>query len=176
MTPKEYRERLWKRGRPKIRKLELMDGEQYSLDVGILWAAYQKGAFQKFPRDISQEEFLSSIQAHAESAEVWLIEDSSKAFQAGNGPVCLAMTIRDGLVVSATGETFPWAQKRGLLRCAVAFLWMLIHSSKVGLIFVKVPRKLRGACNHMKKYGVLHYVGKMDDDIYLYAVRGRGSD
>ena len=175
MTPKLRRDRLFKDSRPKVRRLEVMDGEQYGKDMGILWAAYQAGGFETLKRDMSQEEFLSVIQPILDG-NIWMIEDRCKAFSSGVGPVCIAMSIPDGLGVLVSGDKFPWATTRNVLRCAVAFIWMLIHSSKVGVIFTKQPRKMKNACSHLKEYGVLHYIGKVGEDVFLYAVRGRGSD
>jgi len=177
MTPKLRRDRLFKDSRPKVRRLEVMDGEQYGKDLGILWAAYKAGGFEVLKREMSQEEFLSSIQPVLDSADIWLIEDKNKAFpSSGIGPVCLANSISDGLSIVVSGYSFPWATKRNELRCAVAYLWMLMHSKKVGVIFTKQTRKMKNACSHLKEYGVLHYIGKVGEDLFLYAVRGRGSD
>ena len=176
MTPKTRRDRLWKDSRPNVRRLEVMDGEQYGKDLGILWAAYQGGGFVSLPREMDQNAFLQAMSPVVDSGNVWLIEDRNKAFSSGAGPVVITTSIQDGLSVVVSGESFPWATARNRLRCAVAFLWMLIHSKKVGVVFTKAPRKMKKAYSHMKEYGVLNYVGKVGDDVYLYAVRGRGSD
>ena len=176
MNPKQKRDRLFKDSRPKVRRLEVMDGEQYGKDLGILWAAYSAGGFEVLKRDLSQEEFLGAIQPVLDKSDIWLIEDKNKAFSQGIGPVCLAHSIPDGLGLLVYGDSFPWATKRNSLRCAVSFLWMLMHSKKVGVIFTKQKRTMKKACSHLKEYGVLHYIGKVGEDLFLYAVRGRGSD
>ena len=152
-----------------------MDGEQYGKDLGILWAAYQAGGFQAIKRGLDPNMFLEVLKPVLEKA-VWLIEDRNKEFSTGTGPVCIASSLQEEFSVVVSGEAFPWASKRNALRCAVAYLWMLIHSGKVGVIFTKQSREMRKACNHLKEYGVLHYIGRVGEDQYLYAVRGRGSD
>ena len=39
------RERLFRKTRPMVRRLEIMDGEAYTRDIGVLWAAYKAGSF-----------------------------------------------------------------------------------------------------------------------------------
>lgn len=176
MTPAHLRARLFKNTRPLVRPLEIMDGEGYTKDAGRLWAAYKKGAFPGQRRDMSQEEFASFLAALPEAyAKVWLVDDDHPAYQSGRGPVAIVCAVIDDLLVTLEADVFPWATKRNILRGSVAVLKMLIESEKTGTLMVKVPGRLRGAASHLKKYDLLYYVGRIGEDVFLYAMRGRGS-
>ena len=177
MTPKERRDRLFKKSRPHFRKADLvnLDGS-YGSDMGILWAAYKAGSFQA-PQDLTQE---SLAEWFVESARkfngFWIGEDESKAFKGGKGAVAVVGTFTDGLLVSLVGQPLKWATKRNMLRSCVAFLHMITKSNKTGVCMVKGNKSTQPLLDHMKHYGLLYYVGKTNPDEYLYSVRGRGSD
>lgn len=176
MNFKERRDRLFKRGRPHFRKADLMnlDGS-YGPDMGILWAAYKHGSFQA-PEGMTQEQFADWIIAQAKNfTSVWIGEDDNKHLKGGRGPVGVVSITQNDLLVLASGQPFKWALKRNVLKLAVGFLHMITLSAKTGVCMVKVDKKSQGIADHMKKYGLLHFVGKTGQDEFLYSIRGRGS-
>jgi hypothetical protein len=177
VTPKELRDRLFKKSRPHFRKADLLnlDGS-YGADMGILWSAYKAGSFQS-PPDMNQAQFAEWIVGSARRFNVlWIGEDYSRAFKSGKGPVCIVGTNADGLLVTTEGQPFKWATNRNILRSCVAFLHMITKATKTGVLMVKGSKETQPLLDHMKKYGLLYYIGKTNPGEYLYSVRGRGSD
>lgn len=178
MTPKQRRATLFKHGKPHVRQLEIMDGENYSKDMGVLWVAYKAGSFAMLPKDLTQDQFLSFMEnLKSKFHKLWIINDANPAFPtSGKGPVMIVGTTTANLLVRAEGSALAWANKRNLIRCAVAFLQMIRSSTKTGVCMVSARKENRGFMFHMRKYNLLHYVGRVDADEYLFAVRGAGSD
>ena len=177
MTPKERRDRIFRKSKPFFRKADLinLDGS-YGADMGILWAAYKAGSFAA-PEGMTQEQFAEWVMGTARRfTTLWLGEDDSKAFKTGRGPVGIVGTNQDGLLVTAEGQPFKWARKRNVLRLTVGFLHMITKSKKTGICMVKGDEKSMPTLDHMKKYGLLYYIGKTSPSEFLYSVRGRGSD
>ena len=174
-TPKERRDRLFKKGRPHFRKAELVSGDAYGRDMGLLWAAYKAGSFNA-KQGLSQDEFAEWILAHAQLFnELWIGEDESKAFAGNRGGVSVVGVNYQNLLVTVEGQVFKWATKRNILRLCVGFLHMVTHSKKTGVCMVKVNNENQKLADHMKEYGLLHFVGRTGENEYLYSVRGRGS-
>lgn len=177
LAPKEFRERLFRRSRPEARRLEILDGESYSRDLGVLWAAYRAGSFPKFKEDLAQEDFAKVIEQVVSGYQhVWVVDDDSAAFSSGRGPVALVGANTSGLIVEPRTLFFRWATKRNMLRASVAFLTMIRHSSKTGVVLVRTERARMTLPDHLKRYDMLYFVGKVADNEYLYSVRGRGTD
>lgn len=177
MTPKEKRDRLFRKSRPHFRKADLLnlDGS-YGADMGILWAAYRAGSFQA-PAEMDQASFGEWIIKQARRfTQLWIGDDQSKAFKNGKGPVGVVGTNHEGLLVTIEGQPLKWATKRNILRLAVAFLFMVKHSNKTGVCMVKGNEETQPLLDHLKDYGLLYYIGKTAPKEYLYSVRGRGSD
>lgn len=176
LTPKVLRERLFKRSRPQARRLEILDGESYSKDLGVLWAAYKAGSF-KFPEDLTQEDFVVQIEEVMKSYQhSWVIDDENKAFSSGRGPVALVGANTIGLIVEPRIMFFRWASKRNVLRASIAYLNMIRHSKKTGIVLVRTEKNRMVLPDHLKRYDMLYFIGKADDNEYLYSIRGRGSD
>lgn len=175
---KENRNRLFKRSKPVVRSLEILDGENYSKDVGVMWAAYKAGSFQQLPKDLTQEQFLMFAEnLQNKFQKVWLVDDSNKAFKStGKGPVMLIGTNANGLAVTAEGIGFKWAKKANVIRAATAFLNMIRYSKKTGVCLVKSNKTDLPFFHGLKKYDVLYYVGRVSADEWLFAIRGRGSE
>lgn len=159
-----------------MRRLEIMDGEQYSKDMAVLWAAYKAGSFN-LPKDLSQEDFVQAAEKIVSNyGQMWVVDDECGAFKDGKGPIAIVGTNVDGLQVMAEGQPFRWAKKKHLIRASVAFLQMIRYSKKTGVCFVKGAQPQYRFLRALQKYDVLHYIGKVDDNGYLFSVRGRGSD
>jgi hypothetical protein len=175
MTAKDRRDRLFKKGRPHFRKAELLDGDSYGKDMGLLWAAYKAGSFNA-KEGLTQDEFAQWILEHSKLfMELWIGEDESDAFSVKRGGVGVVGVNYQDLLVTAEGQVFKWATKRNVLRLCVGFLHMVTHSKKTGVCMVKANNETQKLADHMKEYGLLHYVGKTGQNEFLYSVRGRGS-
>lgn len=175
MSPKELRDRLFKKGRPRFRKAELINKDGYGKDMGVLWAAYKAGSFEA-PPGMTQELFAEWIIEHAKVFKDLLIgEDRSEAYKGDWGPVVVVGVNQEKLLVNAVGQAFKWATKRNILRLSVAFLHMITLSKKTGVCMVKTKSSDQKLADHMKHYKLLFFIGKTGTDEYLYGVRGRGS-
>lgn len=177
MSARERRERLFRKTRPLVRRLEMLDGETYSRDAGVLWAAYKAGSFVDLPADLTAEQFGETLENLQKTFDqVWVIDDFNPAYKDRRGPVALACTKSFDLVVNAEGVAFKWASKRNVLRCAASFLNMLKHSKKTGICMVKGAKPQVPMLKHLAKYDLLYYVGKPSEGEWLFSIRGRGSD
>ena len=171
------RERLFRKTRPMVRRLEIMDGEAYTRDIGVLWAAYKAGSFATLKPEMDENEFIAEIEALQKvHDQVWIIDDFNAAYKDQRGPVALACTKSFDLVVNAEGVMFKWASKRNALRCAASFLNMLKHSKKTGICMVKGSRAQVPFLKHLAGYDLLYYVGKPSEAEWLFSIRGRGSE
>lgn len=175
VTPKARKERLFKSGKPVIRKLELVSGETYSKDVAVLWAAYKAKSFS-LPEGFTQEEFVKAIEQYfSQFAQVWIVDDVNKSFSSGRGQVGLVMASNADLIIEAKFGFFKWASKRNILRATAAFLNMITYSGKTGICMVRTDAAQRVLPDHLKDYGLLFYMGQSAQNEYLYSVRGRAS-
>lgn len=173
MTPKEKLRKLFLKSRPDVRPLKIMDGEKYSKDAGILWAAYKAGSFTIEP-NMTQEQFMMAIDATIKGfATVWIIDDDTKAYSSGRGPVGLVGSNSAGLIVEPRFTFFKWATCRNVLKATVAFLHKTRRAVNTGIVLIRIDGEKRGIAEHMKKYGLLFFVGKSDQNEYLYSGRGR---
>jgi hypothetical protein len=177
VSPKERRDRLFKKSKPYFRKADLvnLDGS-YGPDMGILWAAYKAGSFNA-PPGMDQEAFAEWALGQARHfTSLWLGEDENKAFKSGKGVVGLVTVNQHDLEVHASGQPLKWATKRNVLRLCVGFLHMITKSNKTGICMVKGQESSVPLLDHLKEYGLLYYIGKTAPGEFLYSVRGRGSD
>jgi hypothetical protein len=172
--PSERRKQLFRDSRPLVRKLVIREGEDYTKDIRILWAAYKAGSFKELPQDMDQESFLAAIEELQKSRDqIWLIDDKNPAYKDKAGPVAMACTSATDLVVSTEGCAFKWATKRNVLRCSVAFLHMIRRNKATGICMVKSTKEANTLMRHLSKiYKELNYVGRASKDAYLYAGRG----
>ena len=176
LTAKELRERLFRKSRPQARRLEILDGDQYSKDMGVLWAAYKAGSFN-MPTMLSQEDFVKLIEeSFKEFQHLWVIDDDNNAFSSKRGPVALVGANSANLIVEPKFLFFKWASKRNALRSVVAFLNMIRNSKKTGVALIRTTRDKMTLPDHLKRYDMLYFVGKSAENEYLYTVRGRGTE
>lgn len=159
-----------------MRRLEILDGETYSSDMGVLWAAYKAGSFNLKP-GLSQEGFVKEIEGFFSNfSQVWIVDDRNRSFSKDKGQVGLILTNAVDLLIEARFGFFKWATKRNMLRASAAFLHMVKSSSKTGICMVRTTKDKRTLPDHLKDYDLLYYVGKTSTDEYLYSIRGRGSN
>jgi hypothetical protein len=173
LTPKERRDRIFKKGRPFVRPLR-----DDNADIGILWVAYKAGSFSALPKDLSQDDFLVFISnLRARFTDLYVVEDFNPSFPtSGRGPVMLVGSVRSEMILKAEFNPLSWARSRNLLRSIVAFLNMAKHSKKNGVCMVSSKKNERSFWFHFRKYDLLHYVGRVAPDEYLFSLRAIGSD
>ena len=175
MKAKELRDRLFRKNRPVIRRLEILDGETYSDDMRVLWAAYRAGSFV-LPEGLTQEQFVSAIEDGLNAySQAWIIDDANGSFSAGHGQIALVGTNAIGMMVEVKPLFFKWATKRNILRASVAFINMLRHSKKTGIVLVRTQKEKMTLPDHLKQYELLYFLGQAAENEYLYSVRGRGN-
>lgn len=154
----------------------MLDGEQYSKDIAILWAAYKAGSFP-LPAKLSQSDFIKEVETTlSQHTNTWIVDDDSGVFSSKRGPVAMVSAVSTGLIVEPRFIFFKWATPRTRLRSTVSFLNMIRHSKKTGIIVVRVTKENVKMPTHMKAYDLLYFVGKSAENEYLYSLRGRGSD
>ena len=171
----ELRKRLFAKGKPFIRPY------QHERDAWVLWAAYDLGAFRFLGEGLQAEEFhraLYAYSARAGMAGLWLIEDDSKHFRGGRGPVCLVGIKSDGWRIEPHFEWFKWASPRIVLRGYVIFFQKVRFAKDVGVCLVRTVRRYVSTFHHLRRYGVLYYVGKIpngypNDDEFDFTVKGK---
>lgn len=173
MTPKDRRDLIFKRGRPFVRLLK-----DDNSDIGILWVSYKAGSFGELRQDLTQEQFLAFIdEMRSRFTDLWLVEDDNGAFPTSKrGPVMIVGTVRTGMTVKAEWNPLAWASKRNMLRCVVSFLNMTKHSKKNGVCLISSKKQDRKFWFHFRKYDLLHYIGRVAENEYLFSLRGIGSD
>lgn len=180
MKPSDRRKRLFRTSRPHIRPAALLEEGQYGYDMGILWAAYKAGSFPLVEdRDMTNDDFAKYILAHAMTlSSMVIVEDDSKAFESGRGPVAVVGIRSDGWTVEPHVDFFEWAAPRTMLRVVVAFMQMVRYSKDVGVCVVKCLKTSKSLFKHVSDdYGVLHPVGMIPKgsprgDVLLYSVWG----
>jgi len=177
-STKEKRDFLLK-DKPYIRKAILLDQDGFTEDMGILWVSYQRGGFTFLPRGFDKSLFIDVISSNVQNyQELLLIEDNSKVFQSGRGPIGVIGINNDGWKIEPHVDYFPWATSRMILRASVAYFQMVKYDKEVGVCVVKSLGNTARLFHRLKDYGVLWFVGKIPygdvrGDEYLFTVKGR---
>lgn len=149
-----------------------MDGDEYSDDVKLVWAAHSKKPFSLISGLLNQEEFINRLNSKME-----IIEDLNPAFN-GVGPVCLVKSQNDGWKAFPRAEFFPWASPRNILRCTVQYLQKLRFEKTTGAVVIYCLQDSLLLMNRAKKYGVIFSSGKIVGgnplgDEFIFSVRGK---
>ncbi len=178
MTPKEKRDKLFRKSRPKIRPLQIFDGNEYHRDMKILYIAYQKEPFYAQGPGLDQIEFAKKIEQLSQEREILIMEDESSAYPSGFGPIAFWTYKEDGWKYEPHAQYFHWATPRNKLRATVAAVQWLRYSRKVGVCVLYALKDSKSLMDHVAKYGVLQYVGMIiggdkRGNEYLYSIRGK---
>jgi hypothetical protein len=180
VKPKEARDRLFKHSKPNIRPIAIIteDGN-FSKDMAVLWAAYQKGSFQHIG-ELSQEEFTDKVLEYLGNYHfAWVVEDKNYKFPSGYGAVGLIVGKFDGWALEPHWMPFSWATARNRLRTAVSFFQMARYEKGVGVLNIYSGEKDVDFFHNLKKrYGVVYYIGKFPrgdygEDRYIFYARGK---
>jgi len=177
VTPKERRDRIFKKDRPLIRPLKIIEGDQYGKDMGVLWVAHKKIPFEWLKVN-TQQEFSEEIQKISKGEDLMVSEDRNRSFKSGKGIVGLISISTNGWKLEPHVQFMPWATKRNILRTTVAFLQYIRLSRKVGVCMVLSLENSVKLFNTVCTYGVLNKVGKIVNgdprgDEYVYSVSGK---
>jgi len=169
--PKLARDRLFKHGKPNIRPFE-------KEDLGILWAAYKKGAMG-YLGDLTQDEFTESVLSILSRHHwAWVIEDKNHHFSDKTGPIGLMVAKFNGWEMEPHYLPFPWATPRNSVKAVVGFMMMARYEKGVGILNVFSRENDKDFFRHLgKRYGVMYFVGKIPRGDYgedRYVFYGRG--
>lgn len=177
--PKEFRDRLFKSGKPNVRRVDLLNDDGYGKDMGVLWAAYKMGSFDSIPTGLSQEDFAHLILGFSYNFDLgWMIEDRNIKYSSGIGPVGIMLAKYDGWSLEPHFESFAWASKKNIFRAFVSYFQMMRYDKDVGVVNVYSMNNDVAFFKHLKEYGVLNYVGRVPGgsrfgDKNVFYVRGR---
>lgn len=180
MNHKELRSRLFRKDRPFIRELKIVDESGYSKDIRILWVAHKHKPFPFLSEIKEQSDFVERMIEASRKIPFYVVEDRNSEFD-DKGLVALIASREDGWRIEPHVEFFPWATKRNVLRTCISFFQMARYSRKIGVCVVKSLKDHSGLFDRCTKYfppNVFIRVGKipMGDvrgDEYLYSIRGR---
>lgn len=169
MTPKEKRERLFRKTRPNLRAFEIYQGNEYHRDLKLLWVAHQQKSIELIG-DVSQEQFAHYVEEMSSQYDLVMVDDPKEI-----GIIRLG---DDGWLYEPHVIFFPWATKRQILRVCVGFFQWARCSRKIGCIEVRCGYESKNLFDHVCTYGVLHYVGKIINgspkgDTFIYSVKGK---
>jgi hypothetical protein len=168
---KDRRRRLFKKSKPFVRPFE-------KSDLGVLWAAYQHGAFGIKP-GLEQEAFtLEMAKLLQPFPLLWVIEDDCKHFKKGRGQIALVGLRSDGWTFEPHPFFFPWARRKNVVRAVVNFFHMMWSKKDVGVCLVRCGAEQAGFLNHMKKFGVLYQRGRIPlgspkGDVWIFSINGK---
>jgi len=179
MKPKEARDKLFRDSKPNIRAVNIFNEDgSIGRDMGVLWAAFQKGTFKNLG-DLSQEEFTEeAIKYLSRYQFAWMIDDRNGKFSSKYGPIGLVVGKFNGWALEPHLIPFSWSTPRNKIRATVAYMQMMRYEKDVGVVNVFSSEKDMKFFKHMKnKYGVIYYIGKFPrgdfgEDRYMFYGRG----
>lgn len=126
-------------------------------DIKYLWAAYRQGAFDFENRDMGAAEFKSAFE-HAvlsNCSAVWVLYGKTRKAFIPVGVVFATHTHLPFFVVSGA-VWLPWASKRNIVECMVAFLNRIRRDHQLQFYATPEHRKLYEVCC---KHGIVRRVG-----------------
>ena len=131
-------------------------------DLGYFWAAYRKDGMdpERFPRGLSQDQFLGRLERQIGSAARVDIIVGRYAKGDGFRPVGAVVVATDGYHVFPVVTWFPWASDRNRLEGAAYWLNEVRRSH---LAVFKVTMLERGFFDRLCQYALLHRVGVLPD-------------
>ncbi len=168
MTPKQRRDRLFRRGRPVIRKA-------VESDLGWLWAAHR----MESETPIDQSRFVEHVREEMGGyAGVVVFEDQNRRFRTGAGPVGMVGFDWNGWTLEPHAYWFPWATDRNQLACSVAFLQQKRYSTDIGTILIRCGHEHADWFRKLSAYVPLFRAGRIpggrpNGDEMLFYLRGK---
>lgn len=123
-------------------------------DLGVLWAAYRRGA-QWFPEGLNAAEFRAALTAELRKWSVAYVLTAQGEMGALT-PVGMVTCADDGYRNTPAVTWFPWATTRNKIECCLKWLWE-VRKSRVVLFHVKHSE--RKFWDQLARYGSLRFVG-----------------
>lgn len=138
--------------------------------MGILWANYKQGGFPNLPEGLEQSEFAENfLQWLASFNSAFFIEDKTKAFKAGTGPVCMVVVLTDGDIIKPIPIVFAWASTRNKLRSTTAFIHFAKYSSDVAVCVIYTTREEEEMMRRQRRYE--NHVFNLSNGIWCFSGR-----
>ena len=174
MTPKDRRNRLFKDFKPVVRPLAV-NGEIDPDDQKYLYAAYKE---QGGELDDPQEVIANMITMMAEFDLAFFVDDQSKSFKKGHGPVGIVGAMYNGWEFQPHVTWLPWANKMNKLRAVVGILMYCRYNKDAGISIIKTLEDDRQFFKKLKKYAPIYGDYKIPHgdhrgDQYIFYVRGK---
>lgn len=147
-------------------------------DMKWVWAAYRAESFPWMPQEMDQkglEKFIVELSTKYQSLEI--VEDENTGFSSGFGPIAIVGAFFDGWRFQPHVEFFKWVTDKSILKCTVAYIQKVRYRKGVGVVTIHSLPESKNLFDHVTKYGVLHYRGKIPNgsprgDEYVYSTRG----
>jgi hypothetical protein len=145
----------------------------------ILWAAYKEGSFPELSSNMDKDALYAHMKASLGMySSLMLVEDYNRRFKDHRGAVCLIKGMSDGWKFEPEAIWFSWATKLNILRGNVRFLKWMMHNKEIGVCTFQTSSDTKNLYDHVKKYGVLNYVGRIPGgqrigDAYVWSLRGK---
>ena len=176
MNPKDKRARLFKKGKPFIRPVQIYNGSGYSKDIGILWTAYKRDPLKIFGEGLDQQTFAERVEELANKADLLFVDDENRGYE-NKGPIMFMALYSDGWKAEPFAQFFPWATPKNKLRASVSFLHWVRYSKEIGVFVIHALKNDITLLNRCKDHGVLFYSGKIIGgnpygNEYIFSVRG----
>lgn len=175
MTPRDKRDRIFKRSRPHIRPLEVLVDGEYHNDIKILWVAHKKSPLPFIDKDLNQTDFGKAFVELSNKNELLMVEDANSGFSK-KGPIAVFSISSDGWKLTPNAFFFSWASTRNILRASVAYFQFIRYSRQIGACEVRTLKP--SLLKRCETYGVIRYVGKIPNgspygDEHIFSVRGK---
>lgn len=150
-------------------------------DLWVFWAAYREGSFKQLPAGIEKDAFYKwMLEVLSKYSYVLVIEDDNKAFKGKRGIIAFVAVTSNGWRIEPHVEVFKWATKLNVLRGNVRFFNWIRQNKEVGVCVVKSLKETANLFHHVRKYGVLNFVGKIPGgdplgrgDEHVFSIRGK---
>jgi len=150
-------------------------------DLWVFWAAYCENSFPNLAAGLDKDTFYKwLLETLSKYEQVLVVEDDNRRFRTRRGVVCVIAIDVKGCRIEPHVDFFKWATTANMLRVNVRFFNWVRYNKQIGVCVVRSLKNTANLFHHVKKYGVLNFVGKIPGgdphgrgDEYVFSVRGK---